>query len=681
MSKEDRIFKTSIGAYDQVIALSQVMINEGLKNLWSKSVFAEDLALARSRQTILEKGEELPELEKPLGFSCSPTPNSFLDEVVFGPPQLILKPTGSDLSSIEYKFHLASGELQAICDENAESSAPEPVKRKPGTRAPIKKASRLYSRYTIKDWYVTIPIKLSLVPMEPTSKEFAEAMKLKKKGNHSLQKLLVDTSTINWATATVDLGYWAETDEMVDEDGFARTIEHKVVGNHRLWEQETPTFQFYFRQMIEQGFKDTWEKGLGRLCTIVKDKEDDSLTPTFEINDVRHQTYPYREGNTDVLHGIPQGNNHYLLYLETVGSNIPPPVTQEGATLSPSGGNWTEGGDYHSTNNKSKFGTYVLSKKCFLEGHLLPKLTEFNRIMQLDIMERQAESDAQFFHWYAKVGYKVHLGKGFEDRVGNSAKFDWTPGNPVIKPYWDDQHWYNKFRDQEEGQLIWSNVDEEWDTSGAYHHNGSVETWAYGSTITINRVVVTPGSNVIRMHGMSWNRFTYKVDPSKIEWNRIGGFLNVVHWEINFVLQASRDGGLFIEVKSELPRVEFPWQANGKWGLEPFRQKLQTSYETVQKNFEYITEGLKNCLQGQDRLILPSTGVYLFSNPLMGHNGDLVCNLEYVEEPFDADGEVKKDLNEMTNFKRTPTRDLARHPVFEIAGNVQASEADHKEEI
>lgn len=35
----------------------------------------------------------------------------------------------------------------------------------------------------------------------------------------------------------------------------------------------------------------------------------------------------------------------------------------------------------------------------------------------------------------------------------------------------------------------------------------------------------------------------------------------------------------------------------------------------------------------------------------------------------------------MTNFKRTPTRDLARHPVFEIAGNVQASEADHKEEI
>lgn len=139
------------------------MINEGLKSLWSKSVFADDLALARSRKILEEKGEALPDLEKPLGFSCSPTPNSFLEEVVFGPPQIILKPTGSDYSSIEYKFHLASGQLQAICNEDAEpKAAQQPLNRKPGSRAPIKRASRLYSRYNINDWFVTVPIKLCM---------------------------------------------------------------------------------------------------------------------------------------------------------------------------------------------------------------------------------------------------------------------------------------------------------------------------------------------------------------------------------------------------------------------------------------------------------------------------------------------------------------------------------------
>lgn len=48
----------------------------------------------------------------------------------------------------------------------------------------------------------------------------------------------------------------------------------------------------------------------------------------------------------------------------------------------------------------------------------------------------------------------MHLGKGFEDRVGwNSAKLDWKPGNPVIDPKWDDQHWYEKFKDYQDGHL------------------------------------------------------------------------------------------------------------------------------------------------------------------------------------------------------------------------------------
>jgi hypothetical protein len=48
-------------------------------------------------------------------------------------------------------------------------------------------------------------------------------------------------------------------------------------------------------------------------------------------------------------------------------------------------------------------------------------------------------------------------------------------------------------------------------------------------------------------------------------------------------------------------------------------------------------------------------------------------------EPFDADGEVKSNLNEMANFKRTPTRVLTKHSLFEISGEVRASEADDKE--
>ncbi len=126
------------------------MINEGLKKYWEKT----NSERMQANQTPWKDNELKPVYQRGNGFSYEGGPNQFIKQVIFGPPAIILKPDGSDLSSIEYQLHLKSGYFQAT---RTWEKAPVEDKDNPW----ISGTTDYFAQYVIKDWKMTVPIKLS----------------------------------------------------------------------------------------------------------------------------------------------------------------------------------------------------------------------------------------------------------------------------------------------------------------------------------------------------------------------------------------------------------------------------------------------------------------------------------------------------------------------------------------
>ncbi|KAF1836074.1 hypothetical protein BDW02DRAFT_578241 [Decorospora gaudefroyi] len=623
MAKPDRLWKTTMGEYNQVIALTQVMLNEGLKAYWEKL--------------------EYEKLQGTGFVFAEAAPNQFITDVVFGPPAVILKPSNTDLASLEYQIHLKSGWLQVL----------RRFDTKPKThRFDLSLSTDYFARYKIKDWVVSVPVKLALRPLPKDSPEYQSATKLMEKGDHSLHQLLVDTSQVGWQQIRViDFGEWQDEDTLLSRDGIT-TLEEKKVGEKRSFDDEPALFKRNFDLHIAHAFETLWKDNLTRLGTFAtSDKYD--IKPELAVKDVRHQTYGYTDPATNafVSHGIPKGNLNCLLYLETLGQNHPPAPESDGSVLHTSNGNFTEGGDYYTSESKSKFGTYMLSRKVFLEGYFLRQLTQFNRLMHLNIVERKGTPDGRFIKWYAYIKYIVHLGAGWQ-KDDNSSQYEWKEGLPVVRDVWEDGHLYKRFRDVPDHALIWHNVHDEYNVSHHEKSNGSVKVWTYGSSVTMQRVVVIPGSNQIKLEGMTWSKFDYCVDPFPLLSNWKGGFKCVVTWDVTFTLRPFPDGGIGIDVDYNLPKIDFPWKGEKNWNLNGFRLKLEEAYTKMKGNFDVVVHDVKNKLKGQDRLVLPSVGVYYFQNPLINHHGDLVCELSYFPNVFDQHGEPLQTINANTKGAR-----------------------------
>lgn len=164
-----------------------------------------------------------------------------------------------------------------------------------------------------------------------------------------------------------------------------------------------------------------------------------------------------------------------------VDKNTPPDASLADAVIAPNQTNFTEGVQFSQSSNKSQFGTYMLSREVFLEGHILRKLEQFNRIMHLDIMKNEPAPDARFLDWYCTFNYVVHLGHGWQNE-NDAQKYKWTLGLPTINPKWEYQHEYTSFTEKKEGALIWHNIDDEWNTNAVYKKDWGVEAWSWGSS-------------------------------------------------------------------------------------------------------------------------------------------------------------------------------------------------------
>lgn len=138
------------------------MINKGLENYWEQGNFEQ------KQKEMKEESDPTGFYRWGYGFSYSMTDNQYLANAIFGPPSIILQPSGNDLSSIEYQLLIRSGELQVAHSTDATkntipSTGPdgEPV---PKPKNPFAKASttriQYYSKYKIDNWKVSVPIKM-----------------------------------------------------------------------------------------------------------------------------------------------------------------------------------------------------------------------------------------------------------------------------------------------------------------------------------------------------------------------------------------------------------------------------------------------------------------------------------------------------------------------------------------
>lgn len=225
--------------------------------------------------------------------------------------------------------------------------------------------------------------------------------------------------------------------------------------------------------------------------------------PTFDVNDTRLQTYPWVDAaNNPVTPGLAgPGRLNYLCYLETVGTNTPPALSDKNAILSPfvngaRRGNWTDGVD-PTKDAPTKFGNFVLSSTCFLEGYFLPKLENLNRLVRLDLDSIDCDITAEFASWHTTTSYTVAVGREFNGQnVPSSPDFQFKRSTFSVGNDWDGEtkDWYKDWSDSlPRGTLEygWSWVHRhEKDVTNRYKHVGSVEEWTWGQSMSAPRNVM-----------------------------------------------------------------------------------------------------------------------------------------------------------------------------------------------
>jgi hypothetical protein len=127
------------------------------------------------------------------------------------------------------------------------------------------------------------------------------------------------------------------------------------------------------------------------------------MYPWKDLNDPNYKEYNGIEGN---------GRFNYLLYLEMTGNKdgTVPEIVDKGRYLEEIG-NWTDGRN-PGKDPSSKFGTFMLTEKKFLEEFLLPKFDKMNRMVKIDLSDLKAEVYTKGLYSYFPRDIQLAIGAG-----------------------------------------------------------------------------------------------------------------------------------------------------------------------------------------------------------------------------------------------------------------------------
>ncbi|KAF7502138.1 hypothetical protein GJ744_006985 [Endocarpon pusillum] len=649
----DRIWKMDIKPYDQVLALTQHMINQGIDNLYRR----------------LETGEIVDGAKLPEPAACYADENNFIEGVLFGAPTVVVKADYSNVRSVRFRILMKSGNIQLRRFLGMDKKTNRPLAEK--------------LSMTINNWIVTVPVDVSFTEVDkntPRGESIAKRSAAKGKPDHSIYELLMDLESMSLGNAKWEFGNWGEDDWMIGADNKKVRPAGWKLDQPRKFTDFSKDFQTTMEFCLSKISPNLMASNLSSMGFAIMAK-DANKRATFEVNNTRYMTYPWTDpDNHNIAEPGLDGNGrlNYLLYLETVGSHTPPLDSASDSILSTKMGNWTEGRN-PGVDDPSKFGSYVLSSTNFMDGYLIPKLSIINRTMSVDISNVTTWAEDNFFSYRWKVTADFGIGLGDSNQDDLTFKLQRSTLLSL------EDYWQNEAKDflrpltvsPGSGAIIWAYKDIEWGNSAkhSYVHKGSVEVWMSGDTITFTRAYSLPGTNEIVYEGRTWTKFEYKIDPDIIDPNIYGKIICQCTWKIKLTMQEVSDGGMQFVIDYEKPTTSYP--SNNGSGLDWIKKNLDDQYDTAFSNFEWYMNSIRDCLKGQEKFTLPASGVFYFKNPVINAKGDLVCGLEYNGNP-ELGGAINSGADERENVGRGDLTSIAGPASFEQGKDITSKRAEKK---
>ncbi|PGH16369.1 hypothetical protein AJ80_05219 [Polytolypa hystricis UAMH7299] len=550
--------------------------------------------------------------------------------LLFGASRMIVDYSPGDLSSCIFRMFIQSGRLKVFSTNDPDSDA--------------------VTAYTLNKFCLACPVNIGLAGVPKDSEEYKRIRELMNKpGDYTIKQLFVDFASAQTRVldpSSTDFGVWTASDWILKDmdtpmplddatptkdywrpSGWAEGQKRTITGD--ILENLKTCFAYALGSAMTKA-------AAGQLgFTATADAGNSEGEPTFVPSDVRFQTYPYHdsEGHTETgLSG--KGQLNYLLYLEMTDNNTPPVGPDE--FLPPDGGNWANGTDPNK-DGIEEFGTYVLSRKNFVETWLLPKMRKLNRMMNVSYSGAEMKFWGNIEEWECKFRFPVLIGDGcrgydvtdprdddymlsnYSEVPSDVTEMIKQTGRKDLLPdrgsgAWCYYHWLDT-TDLDQHDKDWNN-----------------ECWSWAKAKCCSRLSVVPGKNTITLDGFSWLKFGFYVDGAWPIPNKDATNLVTVVWKVEFTMTEVTDGGLAVqisepEVNTYWDSVATGWQRDGK--DVDIKGEVNPVFDQGKKNFVNLTYELKNALQGTDKFYFPSRGRFFFKDALFGHSADLVVKCGY----------------------------------------------------
>ncbi|KAF7557531.1 hypothetical protein G7Z17_g513 [Cylindrodendrum hubeiense] len=569
--KTDRVRKIKIAGYDQVFALTQWIVNNGLEQNWLELMASGD-----------------PDLMADLSFSQPGAGEIYGAKV--GAPRIVVQ-TGyaEDLSGVIYLMCFDAGTFELT--HNALGEDGKPKKNKKG------KVETITKEYDMAGWRIAFSMQLGMTLVERSSDKFKKLGI--KAGEYSLNELQAKFETAEFEPKDCIFGEftWDEFSKP-EKDSFDFVISH-----------------------LKRELLDVLK---AKCSTVGFCLKEDGAAPqsskpemTFKPNEIQYQTYPWVDpgaANFQPSSGI-KGNQrlNYLLYCETTGNRKLPPIDQR---FLPRNGNWTDGRldnlPDEAQPESTEFGAFHMARRNFFDGYLLKKLRQLNHILNPSLSFAYVKVDDWSNPWCA---WNCDLTIGdLRGRSKDDSFYDFKLIEGSSPPKWEFKNSITSKQGYDESGL------DGW----------SAKVWGDASCETRNTVSFEPGSDLVTVEGTSTVYFKFRYWEYKALKKNIDRTENVqwtVKWKMLLDLEAVDDGGLQIKSVFEGPTVSM--KEEGISTLGGYCDYTKKAFTSAISNMSGLQKELAEDLAGKQGLVLPAGGVFFFKNPILGHDGDLVCSIAY----------------------------------------------------
>lgn len=599
----DRVWKASIGKFDQILALTQYSINGALQAQYDYAVskgFGEptDVALGS------KYGKQ--------GFYDS----------VFGATRVRIDYSSGNRTSCTFRMLLRQSTMKVYASPDDDDES--------------------VTSFSLKNFTIACPIDLALVEIDDESPDYQRVRTLMGHvpGDYSIRQLFLDFNTAQTNHPDIgdsDFGVWTNDDWILKDMDVptpprgAQPTENYwrpdgwELGKSRVLDAEVlENVQMLFQKSIDTKLKEANAGQIGFTAVLNSGAQD----PTFKPTALRFQTYPWSDATGPVDPGFEgTGRLNYLLYLEMTDSKPLPGGDDEYLNVT---GNWTDGTD-PSQEGIAEFASYVLARQRFLDEWFLPRLSKINRMMSASMTVTShhwqvSGFDQMYYHWvYFIASFLIGDNvKGYDQPEDADRNFSLSFHESIPSTILDFQISSGHSLTPLDGRaLCWYAYKRPtaWDD-----RRGNCDFVA--TCTNCSRFSIMPGTNDMALEGFTelyygyHGEYTAFYKPVVIDrHDKV-----IISWKIEFTLKDVTDGGLAISVGD--PTVKSDWKRQ-ELRYDSYAAEISQRISDAKENLENLVHELKNGLQGEDKFFFPSKGRFFFKDALFGHKGDLVVKCSY----------------------------------------------------